>query len=265
MKRHQHRTLLVCLAFFAASASLSAADGVLMVQKITSGTTVSSSQSQMEATRMRTEVTDPSGRTQVVVFDATRDVLLVIDAAKKSYTEMTRADAERLGGMMSGAMARMKEQLAGLPPEQRAMMEKQMGPMMAGLNGGAVVRPEYRRNGTGQVGKWTCDKYDGFTAGQKTSEICTVDPRVLGLNVADFAVTAKMVAFVASMLPQMANQLVGIGTPELGFTGVPVRTAGTVGGNQVTMELTEVRRDTFADALFQAPPGFQKTPLGIGR
>lgn len=265
MTLHQLKAPLACIAFCAASVSLSAADGVLMVQKITSGTSVSTSQSQIEPTRMRTEVSDPSGRTQVIVFDATRDVIFMIDAAKKSYTELTRADAERLGGMMSGAMAKMKEQLASMSPEQRAMMEKQMGPMMASLGASEVVRPEYRRNGSDRVGKWACDKYDGFTSGKKTSEICTVDPRVLGLSMADFAVTGKMVAFVSSMLPQMASQLVGVGSPELGFTGVPVRTTGTVGPNQVSMELTEVRRETFADALFQPPAGFQKTPLAIGR
>jgi hypothetical protein len=237
-----------------------AADGVVMVQTVTSGTNVMRSEVQLEPTRMRTEVTDPAGRRQTVIYDGGKDVLYVVDTARKSYMEMTRADAERMGTAMRGAMAAIQQQLASLPPEQRAALEKKMG-ALAGLTPDGGEKPVFRRNGTDRVGEWTCDKYDGFTKGEKTTEVCTVDPKVLGLTVADFAVTLKMAEFAASIMPQMANQMVGIGSPEQGFSGVPVRAISGPEGNNVTVVLTEVRRTTFADEIFAIPAGFQKQAI----
>lgn len=237
-----------------------AAEGVVMVQTVTSGSGVMKSEVQLERTRMRTEVTDAAGRQQTIIYDGNRDVLYVVDTARRSYMEMTRADAERMGTMMRGTMAALQQQLASLPPAQRAALEKQLG-AAAGMAAGGGEKPVFRRNGSGQVGKWACDKYDGFTKGEKTAEVCTVDPRVLGLTIDDFAVTLKMAEFAASILPQMANQMVGIGSPEQGFSGVPVRAVSGPDGNNVTVELTEVRRTMLADDLFAVPAGFQKQAL----
>jgi hypothetical protein len=46
---------------------------------------------------------------------------------------MTKADVDRIGSQMSGAMALMQEQMKNLPPEQRERMEALMrGRGMAG-------------------------------------------------------------------------------------------------------------------------------------
>lgn len=237
-----------------------AADGVLIVQTITNGTTTTKSEVQIEPTRMRTEVSDGAGRRQSIIYDGNKDVLYVVDPDRRSYMEMTRADAERMGTMMQGAMAALQKQLAAMPPAQRAAMERQMGAMTGGLTGGGE-KPVYRRSGTDRVGQWACDKYDGLTKGEKTSEVCTVDPKVLGLTTADFAVTIKMAEFAGRIVPQMANQMVGIGSPEQGFSGVPVRAVSGPQGNNVTIVLSEARRMTFADNIFAVPAGFQKQAL----
>lgn len=256
MRRHftvLSAMLVVCLT----PALTWAADGVLMVQTITGGTGITKSEVQIERNRMRTEISDGASMRQTIIYDGSRDVLLVVDTARKSYMEMTRADAERMGTMVQGAMAMMKEQMAKMPPAQRAAMEKQMG----GLMGGVVELPTYKRNGSDRVGQWACDKYDGYSAGQKSSEVCTVDPKVLGLTMDDFAVTNRMIAFVSSMVPQMAGQLVGLGATTQGITGLPVRSTSTSAGNTMTIELTEVRRSTFSDDLFVVPAGFTKQAL----
>ena len=75
--------------------------------------------------------------------------------------------------------------------------------MAAGPVGGAALeRPEYRRAGSDKVGKWTCDKYEGFRSGKKVSEVCTVEPKALGLTEADFDVTKQVASFFEKMLPQ---------------------------------------------------------------
>ena len=147
---------------------------------------------------------------QVVIFDGARQVLTMIDPQKKSYTEMTKEDVEKLGAQMSDAMAKMQKQLTNMPPEQRAKMEAMMKGRMGGRRGGG--KTQYRKAGTETVGKWTCDKYEGYEGGNKTSEVCTVDPKALGLTEADFAFTKEFVEFFKKIVPQMATQVFAIGT-----------------------------------------------------
>ena len=145
-------TFLVALCVLAGVAQ--AADGLLLVQKTTSGTTTRTSQVQIERTRMRTESSDQSGTQSIMIFDGAKKVLTTIDVGKKTYREMTEADVEKLAAQMSGAMTQLQEQMKNMPPEQRAMMEKmsgRMGGAMAGM--AAPVKLQYRKAGTDTVGK----------------------------------------------------------------------------------------------------------------
>jgi hypothetical protein len=196
----------------------------------------------------------------VFVFDGAAQVMRMIDPAKKSYVEMTRAEVEQLGGQMAGAMAKMQEALKGLPPEQRAKMEA----MMRGRGmGAAAATTEYRKAGSGKAGKWTCDRYDGYQNGQKTSEVCTVDPKTLGFAIADFEVARQLADFFRQLMPQNADQMFSVGGNEpQGFTGIPVRRVYSIGQQQVVSEVTEVSRQTFPDASFAVPAGFQRQAFG---
>src|SRR4029077_6886177 len=147
-----------------------AADGVLIAQKITSGTSTTTSQTQIEKTRMRSEIVSSNGRKQVVIFDGTAQVLRMIDEEGKSYTELSKAEAERVRAQMDGAMVQMQEQMKSLPPEQRARMEALMKGRGVIPNAGGPPT-EYKKIGTDKAGKWTCDKYEGTKNGEKVSEI----------------------------------------------------------------------------------------------
>jgi hypothetical protein len=238
-----------------------AADGVLIVQRTTTGAGApQTNQVQIEKNRMRTEVTDQSGAKQVVVFDGGKQTMFMINLDKKTYSEITKADIDRMSDMMS----QMQAQLAALPAEQRAMAES----MMKGRGGamGAAAKTEYKKTGTDKVGKWTCDKYEGSRNGQKTSELCTVDPAALGFTAADFAVTQQFMEFFGKLLPQAADQAFGLGqAAQQGFSGVPVRAVVTGPMGTTTSEVTEASRQTFADSMFAVPAGFQKIDMmGMG-
>jgi hypothetical protein len=249
---------------FSIASPLRAAEGVLIVERTVAGATTRTSQVQIERERMRAELTGPAGETQIVVFDGPQQVLRLISVERKSYTEMTKADADRMGAQVSTAMAGMKEQLAKMPPEQRAKMEAMMARLGGAIPGAAAAaKPDFRRAGTDKVGKWTCDKYEGFRNGEKTSEVCTVDPKALGLTMADFEISKQVGEFFQKLLPQGADQIVGVGTLDTqGFSGVPVRRVTLSGGKvQSTSELTDVRRQTFADSTYDVPAGFQKRTM----
>ena len=258
----------VALAIVCGIASpLQAAEGILIVEKTVVGSSTRSSQVQIERERMRAEMTSPSGDVQVVVFDGPEQVLRIISVPRKSYSEMTKADADRMGTQLAAAMAAMKDKIATMPPEQRAKMEALMSQLgTAGAVGSAGGRPEYRRAGSDKVGKWACDKYEGFRDGKKVSEVCTVEPKALGLTEADFEVTKQVASFFEKMLPQGVDQLVGIGKVETqGFAGIPVRRAAYDGDKVLSIsEVTDVKRDNFAASTYEVPAGFQKQTMGRG-
>jgi len=241
-----------------------AADGLLIVQKTTRGTDAPQlHQTQIDSTRMRAESVGSTGVKQVVMFDGTKQVLTMIDPAKKTYMEMTKAEVDAMAAQIAPAMAQMQEMLKSLPPEQRAKLEAAMKGRGAAPGGAAAAKTVYKKVGTDKVGKWTCDKYEGYRGDQKTSELCTVDPKVLGFTAADLEVSKQMAAFFKSFMPQMADQGLHVGTvAEQGFSGVPVRQTFTIAGRQTVMEITDVTRQTFPDSVFQVPAGYQKTSIG---
>src|SRR5215212_8604648 len=75
------------------AAAAPAADGILIVQKITSGSgAATTNQIQIENTRMRAEVAGAAGRKQTIVFDGTAQIMRMIDDDAKTYSEMSKAD-----------------------------------------------------------------------------------------------------------------------------------------------------------------------------
>ena len=236
---------------------LQAAEGFLMVEKTVTGTTTRTTQVQLERDRMRAELTGPAGDTLVVVFDGPQQVLRTISVDRKSYTEMTKADADRLAAQMQGAMAQMQAQLEKLPPAQRAQMEAALKG-----RGGAAAVPQYTRTGSDKVGRWACDKYDMTLNGQKLGEVCSVNPTALGFGATDFQVMGQMAAFYSAMAPQMPGQLPAVsGIDQGGSSGFPVKTVITVQGQTTTTEVVEAGRQTFADSLFAVPAGYTKQDM----
>jgi len=258
-------------AVCAAVSTASAAQGVLIVQTSTVNGAPRTVQTQIEATRMRTEVAGQNGTSQVVIFDGGKQIMYMVDPAGKTYSEMTKADVDAAGAQLGDAMAQMQKALEGMPPAQRAQMEAMMKGRLGGMPGGRgpAVKTEYRRGGTSKVSKWTCDVYEAFQNNQKTGEICTVSASALGFNANDFDVSRQLAAFMRGLAPQGADQVFQAGRlQEQGFEGVPVRTTMTVAGNQIVSELSAVSRQTFADSVFAVPDGFTKreSPLGaLGR
>ena len=254
---------LVCML----ASPVLAADGVLIVQQSTSGGKSTTNQVQMEKTRMRADVTGAMGEKLSTIFDSTKQILWVVNYDRKSYMEMTKADVDRTAGQLNAAMSQMQEQMKNMPPAQRAQIEAMMRGRGIGPAAANRARPQYRKTGSDTVGRWSCDKYEGFQNEQKVSELCTVDPKVLNLAPADLEITRQLASFFEALMPQNAAALFRIGSDDQGFSGVPVRSVTTNGGQSTTIELKDVTRQNFADSTFALPEGFQKQqmPGGPGR
>jgi hypothetical protein len=259
------RTPLAVLATVAwLAAPLHAAEGIVIVQQITSGGSTSTNETHLTRDRMRTAISMPQGGRQTVIFDGVAEELIVVDDARKSYSVLTKAEAEKLGAQLEAAMAQMQAQMAQLPPEMRKQMESMMagrGMMMP-----AAAAIEYRETGTATVGRWTCTRYEGTQGGARVSEVCTVEPGALGFTEADFAVIERMAEFLKALVPQGLDQLFAVGGQPgaPGYSGVPVRQATSAGGTETVTELTDARRDTFPDELFAVPEGYRRQAFASG-
>ena len=251
------------------TATLYAANGIQVTVKTTNGGNTETNQVQLDANHMRAEAIDMRGGKQVMIFDGTKQVMDLVDPASKTYSEITKADIDKIAGQMSDAMSRMNQAMANMTPEQRAQVEAMMRGRMGGAaRGGAPAKTEYRKTGSDKVGRWSCDKYEGYRNGQKVSELCTVAPSALGFTTSDFAVTNEMRDFFSKMMPARADQIFALGTSDQGYSGIPVRSTFYAGGSETTMEVTDVSRQNIPDSTFQVPAGFQKqafAPMGRGR
>lgn len=256
------RLVATLLFVVLAACPLPAAAGVLIVEKTaTEDRPPETHQVQIDRDWMRVEH-QMSGEKAAFIFDGTRDVVRMVNYDRKTYSEMTRADVERLGGQMSAAMAQMQEAMKKMSPEQRAMVESMMKGRMPGADASAP-RTVYKKVGTDTVGRWRCDRYEGFQNDQKTSEVCTVDPSVLGFVPADLEVTRKLAEFFKRMMPQNADSLFSLGKPEEeGFSGVPVRRVFSTAGRPFTTELVDVTRQTFTPSTWEVPAGFARKVYG---
>ena len=240
-------TLTVLFALLATPAIGQPADGVFFTQRVTSGGAPLTVQTQIDATRVRTEMAGPDGVMNVTIFDGGKQVLYLIEPARKTYVEMTKADVARLSAQVQGAAAQMQSQLEKLPPAQRAQMEV----MMKGV--------QRTRTGSDTVGRWTCDKYVLTMGAQKIGEVCSVNPTALGFGAKDFDVMLQMGAFYSAMAPPIAGQLPSPGGIDpLGSSDFPVKTVMMFPGGTATTELIEAGRRTFSDAVFAVPAGFSR-------
>lgn len=261
-------TISTCGAAVLMAGQLHAADGIVITQTTTTSGKPRTSRVQITKDRMRTEMASASGDAEAVVFDGPRQVLWIINYDKKTYTELTKADVERIGGQVNDAMAKLQEQLKNLPPERRAQMELLMkGRGLPGMSANGPAKTEYRRTGTDKVSKWPCVKYEGYRDNQKTTELCTVDPGALGVGPADFEVTRQVGEFFKGLAPQMADRMFTIGTADQGFTGIPVRrlTTSQAGAVEILTELNDVARQNIPDSAFVLPPDLTKSATPFGR
>jgi hypothetical protein len=266
------------LTAFALSAALCltavplvAAEGLLITQKMTVAGKARTSQVQIEKERMRAEVEPATGEKQVIVFDGAKQVLTMIYPDKKAYAELTKADVDQMGrvAVPMGISPEMREQMAKMPPAQRALMEQMMARGRANISAPpAPAKMEYRKTGSDKVGKWACDKYEGYQNNVKKMEICTVAPSALGVAAGDFDITRQMTAFFSKMAPQGTGPTFEVGTMEtVGFSGVPVRSLGydSKGAVIYTSEISEITRQNFAASSYAVPAGFQKQTMFGGR
>ena len=160
-------------------------------------------------------------------------------------------------------LKQLKQQLASMPPEQRAMMEKMMKNQL-----GKSGRPKvtFKKGKTGvKVGKWRCALFLVYKKGKKISEKCYARLGELGLKRRDLAALGAY-SNIVSTKSEAAGEIDedSFSPKEIrkitGFYGFPVKTVGYEGeGKQTLTELVRIERKTLPSSVFEVPKGYKKT------
>lgn len=204
--------------------------------------------------RMRNEdLTDK----QATIIRLDKDLVWEIDHNKKTYSQVTFAELEQLYRQQEVAMKQSQEQMTkmmeSLPPEQRAMAEKQMQQAME-AQAAMAKPPEVTKTGKkDKILGYTCQQYKvswaNMTLDMWVSE--EIAPEI------DFS------KFYGGLL--MAGPLAE-GLSEI--KGVPLKTvmeteaAGT--HSRYISEVTKLKTKKISDSEFELPKGYREVPYGQG-
>lgn len=254
------------LAAFAASLAAGAAGAGVYVESAeraaAGATPVLAQRLYVQAGAVRMEQIRPDGSVEnVAIFRD--DVLYLLEPAERRYSAVDRATVQRVAGELESAMAGMRAQLAQLPPDQRAMMERMMG----GLGGGGEA-PLLEARDTGRsetVDGRSCRIWQLLLSGAVNSELCVVPYSSLP-GEQDFAAAMQG---MASLMKEFSRAFAQLGGGDRGIEaigevrGFPVLTREFSNGRATGREtrVREWREQDVPASQFEVPAGYRKRDL----
>jgi hypothetical protein len=213
---------------------------------------------------------DDGSPEQDMIFRGDRELMWFIDHEDKTYRQVDRAAIDAFSKQMNQAMAQMKEQLAGLPPEQRAMVEQNMPGMMPAA-AKAPPKVEYRKTSeTKSISGFDCTKYERVIDGRVEAFLWVAPNAVLGLSADDQAVFSKMAEFTQRMLSSMGPAVGASVDNEFAAAsklgGWPILTQDLDEHGKVEDEtlVESITHEKLADSIFEVPAGYTQATDSFG-
>lgn len=203
--------------------------------------------------------------TATIIKDGT---LYAVDDTDKSYVMLDKATLEQFGKKLSAAMERVKEQLAKLPPEQRAQAEQTLAKQMPGFAGEGQKRTvEAIDTGkTDKVGGRTCRVWDLKRNGELDEQLCVVPFSALPgkENIQGvFGNFAKVFEEMAKTVPMLSGLMSNEFAAQEKINGFPVRSRDYENGKLADIErvMSVWREESIPAATFEIPAGYRKKSM----
>lgn len=201
------------------------------------------------------------------------DTIYTFDPKQKTYVALDRATIKKLADQLNPALKMLQEQMANMPPEQRAQMERMLG---TSLSTTPAPPEEIRKTSrTGSAAGYSCTYAEVWQGGVKQSEACVVpEAKLQGskeLYDAGVKVSALLKDMIDSidlgMLKQMSSRQME-NFEKLG--GIPVVTRTFDNGSAVHEAIvTKISNEKVANSLFDIPAGYKQQQMpsvgGVGR
>lgn len=260
------RTVTTATAFAIALIGLSAHAGTVLVTETRSGNAVEVSEMRMQGSNLRTDVNSREQHQSMILTDK---AMLVLDHDERTYTVMDDAAMRKIGGQMAQARAQMDAQMAKLPPEQRAMMQR----AMAGMSGGsapAVPRTQYRRTTRSESAAGVpCKVWEGFEGATKTEEVCIAPASAVPGGNELLEGMKKLGQRISKMTQSMGfggNAMQAVWNELNALGGLPIIQRDYEGAKVTsTSTLKAVRSEAVPATSFAPPAGYRPRQMDMGR
>ena len=197
------------------------------------------------------------------------DTLYVIDDKDKSYIVFDKATMQQLATKLNAEMAKLKEQLAKLPPEQRAQMEQMMGGAGMGGDGQQWTVEVVDTGKSDKVDGRSCKLWDVKRKGELDEQICVVPYSALPGKEnfqTVFGNFAKVFEEMAKAVPMLSGMMANEFSAQAKTNGYPVRRrdyeAGQLGDQETLVKVW--REETIPAPMFEIPPGYKPKALPMG-
>jgi hypothetical protein len=191
------------------------------------------------------------------IFLGEKELFLMIDHKKKSYTEMTKEDLEKMQKAAEQIMTTVDEALKNLPPAMQEKMKNLMQPKQEKKS--EIVYKKVA--GDEKINQWICDKYEGKRDSIKEMDVWTADWKKLGLKQEDLSGFDQMGKFFQSMMKNM-NWFYNVGTEEKTenmYIGFPVKTISYNKEKPASQyEIQSIKQEELKETVFQVPQGYKK-------
>ncbi len=198
--------------------------------------------------------------------------LLMLNHKDKTYVVMDEAMLEQMNSQMSEATKQMEAQLAQVPPEQRAMVEKMMKGQMRSMMPKQSAPPlRVERGGSGEWQTYSCTQYTIYSGNEKTQDICAASLDQIEGSDEVMGAFRSMAAFVKKMsesLPgPMASSVAQNPTGMMDqIEGFPVHTVQFEKGSvSQKISLDSMTEQALEESLFAVPDNYNKQDLFKGR
>ncbi len=215
--------------------------------------------------QLRVESSD--ARDGVMIFK--NDALYHINHEDKTYRMLDRASMQRMAEQINPALKQLEEQLAQMPAEQRAQIEKMMG-QQAGMT---KPKPQdVRKTGrSGKVGSDACQYVELVEDGVVIAEACVAAPGTLRGGDELMSAARKLTALMQDMMSAVdapwVKQMVNNQTANFDkLGGVPLLLRQFNKGAAVhEVRMKSLRSEALPANLFEPPANYARQDMTFGR
>lgn len=256
-------TLLFFVVFWIPHSALA---GVVMNMVTSDGSGQQTDSSKIFAQSEMIRIDSIGGENMSMIFRG--EEFLVLSHADKTYFVMDQAMLEQLSSQMNEAMKLMEAQLAQVPPEQRAMVEKMMQGQMQNMM--PMEPPPLPRVETGGASSWlnySCTQYTVYSGSDKTQEICAASADQIEGSDEVIGAFQNMAAFITKMSESMPGPMAsGMAQSPTGMMdqidGFPVHTLHYENGRLVReVSLDSITPQSLDESMFSAPADYAQQQM----
>lgn len=198
----------------------------------------------------------------VTIMRLDKQVFWTLDSKKKTYSELTFDEMEKMaskmGTKMDAAMEKMNKELADMPKEQREMMMKMMGGKMPGASATDAAIEVKKTSERKTISGYATTKYQVRQDGNDIVTLwITKDVKGFEKLMADWKQFANRMSSLTARFGK------GVAEAYKDVDGFPMQTTATMMNQSVTTTVTKLENRSTPASEFDVPAGYTKVKSSL--